>query len=118
MTKQQERIIKTSRESPLGCGFWLKVCFTFGLYLIWWHAKRLIVTNRRVIRRSGVLGRAERSIPLSRVQDVSIRYNPIGRLPGYGNVRIESAGGRLTEIVAYGISDPQGVRDAIIRQVK
>jgi len=81
-------------------------------------AKQLMVTNRRVIWRSGVFGKSERSIPLSRVTDVSVNYGLMGRMLGYGNVRIESAGGPGTEIVANEISDPDGVRDAILSQTE
>jgi len=117
MARQSERTLKISREYPLGCGFMIKVALTLGLYLIWWMAKQLIVTNRRVILRQGVLGKKERSIPLSRVQDVSVSYGPLGRILRYGNIRVESAGGAATEIVAKGISDPEGVKNAIIRQL-
>lgn len=119
MDKQehQEQVIKVTREFPLGCGCVTKAILTLGLYILWWAARQLIVTNRRVIFRSGVLGKSERSIPLSRVQDVSVRYGIAGRILGYGDVRIESAGGGATEIVALGVSDPDGVKEAILSQI-
>jgi uncharacterized membrane protein YdbT with pleckstrin-like domain len=117
MAEQQEQIIKVARENPLGCGCVTKVILTLGVYILWWAAKQLVVTNRRVIWRTGVFGKSERSIPLSRVQDVSVSYGPMGRILRYGNVRVESAGEATTEIVAIDISDPEGVKDAILRQV-
>ena len=117
MDEQQEQIIKVARENPLGCGCVTKVILTLGVYILWWAAKQLVVTNRRVIWRAGVFGKSERSIPLSRVQDVSVSYGPMGRILRYGNVRVESAGEATTEIVAIDISDPEGVKDAILRQV-
>jgi hypothetical protein len=116
--QQDEQVIKVAGEHPLGCGCLMKACLTLGLYILWWSAKRIIVTNRRVIWRSGVFGKGERSIPLSRVQDVSVSYGLIGRILGYGTVRVESAGGPKTEIVATAVSDPLGVKDAILRQVR
>jgi len=118
MAEQQEQVIKIARESPMGCNFLAKVCLTLGLYLIWWQAKQLVVTTRRVVSRSGIIGKSERSIPLSRVTDVSIKYGLLGRILGYGNIYIESAGGPGTEIVALDLADPDGVRDAIMSQTR
>ena len=117
MDEQPERVMKTAREYPLGSGFLIKVVLTLGLYLVWWTARQIVVTNRRVIWREGVLAKKERSVPLSRIQDVSVSYGIIGRIMGYGDVRVESAGGPATEIKAAGVSDPGGVKDAILRQV-
>jgi len=112
-----ERVIKRAREHPLGCGCLTKGLITLGLYVFWWAAKQLIVTDRRVVWREGVITKKERSVPLSRVQDVSVKRSLIGRLLGYGDVRVESAGGPATEIVAPGIEDPEGVKEAILRQI-
>ena len=118
MAEQPERIVKVARESPMGCNFLVRACLTLGLYLIWWQARQLVVTTRRVVWRSGVVGKSERSIPLSRVTDVSVKYGLPGRILGYGNIYIESAGGPGTEIVALNIADPDGVRDAIVSQTQ
>lgn len=115
---EKERTIKTAREYPLGCGFLLKLIFTLGIYFFRWRSTRLVVTNRRVIWRTGLIGKSERSIPLSRVQDVSISYSVLGRIMRYGNVRVESAGGSATEIEAKGIGNPGGVQKAILEQVQ
>ena len=118
MAQQREQVIKVAREYPLRLGCLTKVVLTGGLYILWWATKQLVVTNRRVFWRSGVLGKSERSIPLNQVQDVSVSYGPKGRILGYGDVRIESAGAATTEITATNISDPDGVKDAILRQVR
>jgi len=113
---EREQTIKSVRQHPLGC--WLKAICTLGFYLPWWWMRRLVVTNRRVYMRSGLLSKAERSIPLSKVQDVTVRAGALGRMLGYGTVRVESAGALTTEIVATNVSDPGGVRDAILSQVR
>ena len=114
----KEQKLRVAREYPLGCSFWVKMIFTLGLYFLWWQAKQLVVTNRRVIYRSGLIGKQERSIPLSRVQDVSIKYSVMGRFLRYGDVRVESAGGGATEIVAKGIGNPGSLQKAILEQVR
>jgi uncharacterized membrane protein YdbT with pleckstrin-like domain len=79
-------------------GFWLKTIVTLGIYLFWWSATTLTVTDRRVTWRSGLFNRDERIIPLQQVQDVSVSRGFFGQLLGYGTISIESAGavwGRL-----------------------
>lgn len=112
----KEVVVEQTRENPLGCGCLVKATLTLGIYIIWWAAKKLVVTNKRVFWRSGVLSSKERSIPLNRVTDINVQSGMIGRILGYGDIRIESAGGPGTEINASGVSDPNGVRDAIVSQ--
>jgi hypothetical protein len=80
--------------------------------------RKIIVTNRRVIYREGLIGQKEMVIPLSKVTDVSIQYSMAGRVVGYGTLRIESAGNAGTEIVAEDIADAKGVRDAILNMIR
>ena len=114
MAQEREQVITVARENPLGCGCMTKALLTLGLYLLWWASKQLVVTTRRVIWKSGVLGKTERTIPLDRVTDISVDYGLMGRILGYGNIRIETAGGPGTEIAANGITNPNAVRDAIL----
>lgn len=113
----QETTILRKRESPLSLTFWVRLIFTLGLYIFWWLAKTLTVTNRRVVWRRGLLSSKERSVPLRQVQDVGISYSLFGRLLGFGTIRVESAGGPATEIVAPRIPGPGQVRDAIVEQL-
>lgn len=80
--------------------------------------RRLIVTNRRVIYREGIIGKNEISIPLAKITDVRINYSMAGRVAGYGTIRIESAGSGITEIVAEDMADARGMRDAILNLIK
>lgn len=116
-TMTTETVIIRKRESLLPLYFWLKLVFTLGLSLFWWLGKTLSVTDRRVIWKSGLFGMRERSLPLRQIQDVTVIQDPFGRLFRYGNVRIESAGGPSTEIVAVSISQPREIRDAILEQL-
>ncbi|MEA3376659.1 MAG: PH domain-containing protein [Chloroflexota bacterium] len=110
----EETLVRT-RESWLSLAFWLKLILTLGLYFFRWLGKRLIVTDRRVIWREGLLGGIERSVPLEQVQDITIHRGLFGRILGYGNVHIETAGGSATEVVAKNMRRPEAVRDAILK---
>jgi len=112
-----EEVIIRKRESALSLVFWINLVFTLGLYIFWWLAKSLTVTNRRVVWKKGIIGSKERSVPLRQVQDVSVSYGVIGRLLGFGTIMVESAGGPHTEIVAPRIPGPGKVRDAILDQL-
>ncbi len=57
-----------------------------------WTSTRLVVTTGRLIRRTGVLARSGREIPLAALTDVSYRQTLWGRFIGEGDLLLESAG--------------------------
>lgn len=67
-----------------------------------WTTTHYVLTNRRVVIRTGVIARQGRDVPLSRVNDVSFRHTVFERLLGCGTLTVESAGERgqveLTEV--------------------
>src|ERR671937_3211775 len=71
-----------------------------------WRAKWYILTDRRIITRSGILDRMQSAILLDRLQDVTLeRPFPLSTLRGYGILRIESAGKESEERIAMEHSD-------------
>jgi uncharacterized membrane protein YdbT with pleckstrin-like domain len=72
------------------------------IILIWWSLRpflfwlttRFVVTDRRVLMRTGLLSRTGRDVPLTRVNDVSFKRSIIERMFGSGTLVIESAGER------------------------
>jgi uncharacterized membrane protein YdbT with pleckstrin-like domain len=59
-----------------------------------WRTTLYVLTSDRVITRSGILSRAGRDIPLSRVNDVSFSHNLFERVLRCGTLTVESAGER------------------------
>ena len=58
-----------------------------------WRARWYILTDRRIITRSGILNRVQSAILLERLQDVTLeRPFPMSTMRGYGVIVIESAG--------------------------
>lgn len=57
-----------------------------------WVTTTYTLTNRRFVMRHGILSRAGRDIPLTRVNDVSFHHSLIERMLGTGTLVIESAG--------------------------
>lgn len=57
-----------------------------------WRAARYVVTNRRLFQVSGVLTRKVASMPMTRMTDLTYKRPILGRLLGYGEIVVESAG--------------------------
>lgn len=69
---------------------WLKWLITLGIYEVFRRHTMFIVTSRRVIVRTGVVRRNERSIPMRQIQDISTHKGMFT-----GRVALSSAGGTL-----------------------
>lgn len=63
-----------------------------------WRSTHFVVTNHRIITRTGVISRSGRDIPLNRINDVSFNHGVLDRLLGCGTLVVESGGerGQLT----------------------
>jgi uncharacterized membrane protein YdbT with pleckstrin-like domain len=74
-----------------------------------WRGTRLLVTNRRVVVRRGVLGRVGRDLPLNRISDVSFQQRLSERVWGSGTLVVETAGeaGRLVVTDVSAVADVQ-----------
>ena len=60
-----------------------------------WLTTSYVVTDRRLITRAGVITRAGRDMPLSRVNDVTFEHGGlVARVLGCGTLVVESAGER------------------------
>jgi uncharacterized membrane protein YdbT with pleckstrin-like domain len=85
--------------------------------LLFWLSTRYVVTNRRVLMRSGVLSRHGRDIPLTRVNDVSFQRSLVERMFGSGTLTIESAGER-GQIALKDVPEVEAVQRDIYRLVE
>lgn len=60
---------------------------------VWqWRSDTIVVTDQRIFEVSGVLTRKVASMPLTRVTDMTYQRSLLGRLLGYGDLIVESAG--------------------------
>ncbi|MFN2388673.1 MAG: PH domain-containing protein, partial [Actinomycetota bacterium] len=60
------------------------------------RAHRVIVTDRRLLERRGLLVRSLRALPLTAVTDMTYRRSVAGRLLGYGEVVLTAGSARST----------------------
>ena len=59
-----------------------------------WVTTHFVVTDRRVLVRTGILARSGRDVPLSRINDITFRHTALERMLGCGTLVVESAGER------------------------
>lgn len=90
--------------------------FTAGLVL-WRFVDLLLMfyrlTNRRVLRRRGVLSLKREYVPLSHIEDVRAKQWLLGRILNYGRVVVSSAS-TLGTFELRDIPDPMGFSEAIL----
>jgi uncharacterized membrane protein YdbT with pleckstrin-like domain len=88
--------VVTARTTSSETGLVWLVALVMVVWLIWrvleWNANIFIVTNQRVMLITGLTTRRVAMLPLRRVQDMTYKRSPLGRLLGYGEFVIESAG--------------------------
>ena len=87
--------------SPNNGGDWIDttlglIAFYFMLRFLWrcweWWVDKIVVTDRRIFEVSGLLTRKVASMPLAMMTDMTYTRPLMGRILGYGELRIESAG--------------------------
>ena len=71
-----------------------------------WTSRVWVLTDRRVIARSGILNRTQAAVLLERVQDCSLsRPFPASMIADYGVLKLETAGLHSQERVTEGLQE-------------
>jgi uncharacterized membrane protein YdbT with pleckstrin-like domain len=71
---------------------WLVAFVWFAWKVADWWVERFVVTDRRIILTSGILTKKVAMMPLIKVTDMSYQRPLVGRILGYGEFVMESAG--------------------------
>lgn len=79
-----------------------------------WRSSRFSVSTHSLTIRTGAFRAHRMEIPLARLADVAVMPGLLGRLLGYGTVRIVPAG-EPAELFPR-VAAPDALRDAILRQ--
>lgn len=61
-------------------------------YIVGWHMDHLMITDKRLLKVSGIFVRKVKTMPLGKITDLSYHRDPLGRVLGYGEFVVESAG--------------------------
>ena len=115
------RIPEGSLQTPLRVVALAVAVGLFGMFCVApfakWLTTHFVVTNRRVIMRSGVLGRSGRDVPLFRINDVTFEHSFFERLLGAGSLVVESAGER-GQVMLSDIPRPETVQRELYRLIE
>ncbi len=102
---------------------WVPVLMEAGLVFakvvifLYWLCVRYYLTNLRLIEERGIIGKRAMSIWLDKVQDVTCSFGILGRIFGFGDLEIESAG-TYGKIVFDFLPAPRKLKDKIEKAVQ
>lgn len=94
---------------PLFGAAWAFVMIVIFLY---WICIKYYLTNLRLIEERGIIGKRIMSIWLDKVQDVTCQFGILGRIFGFGDLEIQSAG-TYGKIVFSFLPSPRKLRERI-----
>jgi uncharacterized membrane protein YdbT with pleckstrin-like domain len=89
-----------------------------GYYHIKRNMIRYTVTDSKLQIDTGLLSRTTRSIPLSKVQDVTVSASVPQRLLGFGDIIVDNASELGGSTVMHNISSPRHYADLLLRQLR
>ncbi len=103
------------RQSKASVQFWLLAIFTLGLYVVLvYNHNSISLTSRRVTQKRGnILTSNETSISLENITNIDVNISFLGRILGYGDLKIQTAGADTAEINATRLERPEQLREAI-----
>ncbi len=81
-----------------------------------WARTYFVVTNQRVVYRTGVVARKGAEIPLDRITNINFTQRMFERIIGAGNLEVQSAGEQGTTTFDF-VRHPDGVQQEIYRQM-
>lgn len=94
------------------------------LFLIpaFYHIKQKLVrytlTDSKLEIDAGLVSRTTRSVPLRRIQDVTVSANVMQRVFGFGDLTIDNASDEGGKVVLKNINDPKERAEDLMRQMR
>lgn len=82
-----------------------------------WATTSLVLTNHRLVHRTGVIAKSGVEIPLDHINDISYRQTVFERVIGAGDVVVESAG-KTSQEVFEDLPKPGRIQNEIYRQIE
>ncbi len=103
---------------------WLGVLLGMALLLIpaFYHVRqklaRYTLTDSNIVMDTGLISRTTQSIPLTRVQDVTVRATVSQRMLGLGDIVIDNSGSDGECLVFKNVNSPRKYADQLLKQVR
>jgi uncharacterized membrane protein YdbT with pleckstrin-like domain len=101
---------------------WIVILFSIAILLVMllvfldWLCINYYLTNLRLIEERGIIGKRIIFIPLNKVQDVTCKFGILGKIFGFGDLEIESAG-TYGKIVFSFIANPEERKEEINKAI-
>ena len=107
---------KNGAKIPLAVAILVYVAFVVVKYLTWTYT-HFVLTDRRVISRSGIISKRGTEVPLDRVNNIDFSQKFWERLIGAGDLSIESAG-KDGQSHFQNVRHPDMVQQEVYRQME
>lgn len=101
------------------------ICYAVALFILFflsiiiyldWRFNRLYLTNLRLIKERGIIGKRFMAIRLNNIEDIMCKYGIWGRIFRFGDLIIESAG-TFGKMVFEGLPTPRKIKLMIESQI-
>lgn len=103
---------------------WIAVLIGLFLFLIpaFYHVKQKLVrytlTDSKLEIDEGLISRSTRSVPIRRIQDVTVSSSALQRLLGFGDLMIDNASDEGGKVILKNINRPKQYADILLRQMR
>ncbi|MBR6729936.1 MAG: PH domain-containing protein [Alphaproteobacteria bacterium] len=78
------------------------------IFLLRIFTTEMVVTNKRVVCRTGVISVHTEELKIGRIESVEIKQSILGRILGYGSLWFSGTG--TSKVVFPNITDPRGIK--------
>lgn len=86
------------------------------LYRLWhWWAQDYMITNRRLLKVTGILNKRSSDSSLEKINDAVLEQPLLGRMLGYGDLEILTAADQANDLY-HMIRDPKGFKKVMLTQ--
>jgi uncharacterized membrane protein YdbT with pleckstrin-like domain len=97
-----EKVGDISAENILGCALLLWGLYAMAMPIIEKETTELVITNRRIIAKFGLISRYTIEINLQKIESISVSQSIFGRMLNYGDLQIIGTGGTIEPIPNIG----------------
>jgi len=103
---------------------WIAIVISLMLFSVpaYFHFKqkltRYTLTESQLEIDEGFIARTTRSVPLGRIQDVTVSASVMQRLLGFGNLMIDNASDEGGKVVLKNINSPKDHGDLVLKQMR
>jgi uncharacterized membrane protein YdbT with pleckstrin-like domain len=103
---------------------WIAILIALLLFLIpaFYHVKQKLVrytlTDNKLEIDEGFISRTTRSVPIRRIQDVTVSSTVTQRMLGFGDLVIDNAGEDGGKIILKNINVPKRYADILLKQMR